>query len=84
MAEMSFHGPDRHTQAAQAPAGNICTQITLKICFPIFTPLGGLNGGQMSGIRFFFFLLAFLGFCQEGERCQHMAGRHRGSGKRCI
>lgn len=54
MAEMSFHGPDRHTQAAQAPAGNICTQITLKICFPIFTPLGGLNGGQMSRIRFFF------------------------------
>lgn len=38
------------TQAAQAPAGNIRTQITLKICFPIFAPLRGLNGGQMSGI----------------------------------
>lgn len=48
------------TQAAQAPAGNICTQITLKICFPIFTPQRGLNGGQMSGIRFFFFFSSWL------------------------
>lgn len=29
---------------------------------------------------FFFSLLALLSLCQEGERCEHTAGRHRGSG----
>lgn len=62
------------TQAAQAPAANICTQITLKVCFPIFTPLRGLNGGQVSGIRFFFLPSGFAGFL-SGRREMSARGR---------